>query len=123
MNHTDKTISRVLPSGKLGEALAYLDKYWSKLSRYVERGDLPIDNNRVENAIRPFALGRKAWLIADTPRGAQASAVLYSVVETAKAHQLEPYGYLRRVFQHLPAATTVEAVEALLPWSIGSQSV
>ncbi|MCK9988932.1 MAG: transposase, partial [Azoarcus sp.] len=58
----DKRINAVPPKSKLGEALAYLDKYWPKLIRYVERGDLPIDNNRAENAIRPFVIGRKNWL-------------------------------------------------------------
>lgn len=65
--------------------------YWSMLTRYTERGDLPIDNNRCENAIRPFVIGRRAWLFSDTPAGANASAVIYSLVETAKANGLEPY--------------------------------
>jgi transposase len=112
----DKTLDTVLPSGKLGEALNYLHKYWPKLIRYTERGDLPIDNNRAENAIRPFVVGRKNWLFSDTPQGANASAILYSVIETAKANGLEPYVYLRRVFSVLPAATSVAALEELLPW-------
>lgn len=112
----DKTLSTVLPSGKLGEALQYLHKYWPKLIRYLERGDLPIDNNRAENAIRPFVIGRKNWLFSDTPQGAQASAIIYSVIETAKANGLEPYNYLRHVFTELPGAQTLEQIEALLPW-------
>jgi transposase len=114
----DKTLSTVLPSGKLGEALQYLHKYWKKLIRYTERGDLPIDNNRAENAIRPFVIGRKNWLFSDTPQGAHASAIIYSVIETAKANGLESYRYLRQVFQDLPAATSVADIEALLPWNI-----
>jgi hypothetical protein len=114
----DKTLTTVPPSGKLGEALQYLNKYWPKLIRYTERGDLPIDNNRAENAIRPFVIGRKNWLFSDTPQGANASAIIYSVIETAKANGLEPYAYLRRVFTDLPAANTVEAIEALLPWRV-----
>ena len=114
----DKTLSTVLPSGKLGEALQYLHKYWKKLIRYTERGDLPIDNNRAENAIRPFVIGRKNWLFSDTPQGAHASAIIYSVIETAKANSLEPYAYLRRVFGALPAAASVVEIEALLPWNI-----
>jgi hypothetical protein len=114
----DKTLSTVLPSGKLGEALQYLHKYWPKLIRYTEGGDLPIDNNRAENAIRPFVVGRKNWLFSDTPQGAHASAIIYSVIETAKANDLEPYAYLRRVFSVLPAATSVADIEALLPWNI-----
>ena len=86
--------------------------------RYPERGDLPIDNNRCENAIRPFVLGRKAWLFSDTVAGAKASAVIYSLIETAKANGLEPYHWLRQVLRELPAAKTVEAIEALLPWNV-----
>jgi len=114
----DKTLSTVLPSGKLGEAQQYLHKYWNKLIRYTERGDLPIDNNRAENAIRPFVIGRKNWLFSDTPQGANASAIIYSVIETAKANGLEPYAYLRRVFSAFPAATAASDIEALLPWNI-----
>lgn len=106
-----------LPSGKLGEALAYLTKQWLKLIRYAEDGRLAIDTNLAENAIRPFALGRRNWLFADTVKGAKASAALYSLVETAKANGLEPYAYLRRLFERLPHAKCVEDFEALLPFS------
>lgn len=71
-----------------------------------------------ENAIRPFVVGRKAWLFSDTPAGAHASARLYSLVETAKAAGLDPFDYLKRVFTALPQATTLADVEALLPWNI-----
>ncbi len=108
----------VAPKTKLGEALAYLNKYWSRLVRYTERGDLPVDNNAVENSIRPFVVGRKGWLFSDTPAGAHASAVIYSLVETAKANGLEPYTWLKRVLTRLPAAESVEEVEALLPWNL-----
>ena len=91
---------------------------WRCLTRYSERGDLPIDNNRCENAIRPFVIGRKAWLFSDTPAGAHSSAVIYSRVQTAKINGLEPYAWLRRVIRELPAAKTVEDVEALLPWNL-----
>jgi transposase len=108
----------VIPKSALGTALAYMGNLWSKLVRYTERGDLPIDNNRCENAIRPFVVGRKAWLFSDTPAGAHASAVIYSLVQTAKANGLEPYTWLRRVLRDLPTAKSVEAVEALLPWNL-----
>ncbi len=110
--------SLVTPKSALGTAMAYMGNLWSRLTRYTERGDLPIDNNACENAIRPFVMGRKAWLFSDTPAGAHASAVIYSLVQTAKANGLEPYAWLRRVLRDLPAATTVEAVEALLPWNV-----
>lgn len=114
----EKTLPVVTPQSALGTALAYLQKYWSRLIRYTERGDLPIDNNRCENAIRPFVVGRKAWLFSDTPAGANASAVIYSLVQTVKANGLEPYAWLRRIMRDLPAAKTVEDVEALLPWNL-----
>ena len=108
----------VTPKSALGTALAYMGNLWPQLTRYTERGDLPIDNNRCENAIRPFVIGRKAWLFSDTPAGAHASAVIYSLVQTAKANGLELYTWLRRVLRDLPAAQSVEAVEALLPWNL-----
>ena len=88
-----------MPSGKLGEALGYLITQWPKLVRYVEDPRLAIDTNLAENAIRPFALGRRNWLFADTVKGAKASAALYSIVSTARANGLEPYAYLRRLFR------------------------
>jgi transposase len=113
-----KTLPLVTPKSALGTALAYMGNLWPQLTRYTERGDLPIDNNRCENAIRPFVIGRKAWLFSDTPAGAHASAVIYSLVQTAKANGVEPYAWLRRVLRELPAANSVEAVEALLPWNL-----
>jgi hypothetical protein len=107
----------VPPSTQLGKALHYLHQQWPRLVRFLDRGDLPLDNNPAENAIRPFVVGRKAWLFADTPAGAHASALLYSLVETAKANGLEPYLWLRHVLRRLPTATTVEHFEALLPWN------
>lgn len=109
---------QTLPSGKLGEALAYLLKQWPKLVRYIEDGHVAIDTNLAENAIRPFALGRRNWLFADTVKGAKASAALYGIVETAKANGLEPYAYLHRLFEKLPHANTVADFEALLPFAI-----
>jgi transposase len=109
-----------MPSGKLGEALGYLITQWPKLVRYVEDPRLAIDTNLAENAIRPFALGRRNWLFADTVKGAKASAALYSIVSTARANGLEPYAYLRRLFTELPKAKTVEDFEAMLPFNTAS---
>ena len=106
----------VPPNSALGKAMAYLAKFWPKLIRYVERGDTPIDNNRCENAIRPFVMGRKAWMFSATPAGARASALIYSLVETAKANGVEPYLWLSTVMRELPAARTAEDYEALMPW-------
>ena len=106
------------PSTLIGQALTYLDNQWAALVRVLDDGRLEVDNNFCENAIRPFVIGRKAWLFSDTPAGAEASARLYSLIETAKANGLEPYAYLRRVFTDLPAATTLAEIEALLPWAV-----
>ncbi len=114
----DQALITVTPKSALGKALAYMHRYWPKLIRYVEWGDTPIDNNRAENAIRPFVLGRKAWLFSDTPAGADASALIYSLVETAKANRLEPSAWLAHLLKNVPAANSVEAIEALLPWNL-----
>lgn len=113
-----QTRPRVPPKAPLGKALAYLENHIDGLSHFLDDPSLDIDNNRAENAIRPFVIGRKNWLFSDTPAGATASARLYSLIETAKANGLEPYAYLRHVFTHLPRANTVEDVEALLAWNI-----
>ena len=99
----------------LGKALYYAHTQWPSLIVYVERGDLSIDNNPVENVIRPFVVGRKNALFCDTVAGANATANLYSVIETAKANTIEPYRYLKRLFTELPKATCLEDIEALLP--------
>ena len=114
----DETRPKILPSSALGEALAYLDNHWAGLIRYCDDGRYAIDTNPVENAIRPFCLGRRNWLFADTVAGANSSANLYSLIQTAKTNGLEPYAYLRHVFTALPRAETVEDIEALLPWRI-----
>ena len=111
----DDALPRVAPQTLTGKALTYLDHQWPKLVRIFDDGRIPLDTNLVENAIRPFVVGRKNWLFADTARGAHASANLYSVIETAKANGLEPYAYLRLVFTALPRAETLVDFEALLP--------
>jgi hypothetical protein len=114
----DDNIQIVLPSHKLGQAIAYTHTLWARLVRYVEHGDLPIDNNPAENAIRPFVMGRKAWLFSDTQAGARASALIYSLVETAKGCGVEPYCWLVYVLKRLPLAQTADDYEKLLPWNI-----
>ena len=75
-------------------------------------------NNLCENAIRPFVVGRRNWLFADTVAGATASANLYSLIETCKANQVDPYAYLLSLFKILPLAKTADDYEALLPWNL-----
>ena len=108
-------LPQVPPSSATGKALHYLHNEWHKLIRYLDDGRLEIDNNAAENAIRPFVIGRKNWLFSDSVKGVNASANLYSLIETAKANGLEPYAYLRYLFTELPKAETVDAIEALLP--------
>lgn len=114
----DELLPGVAPKGALGKALAYTANQWEKLRRFLDYPDVPVDNNYCENQIRPFAVGRRAWLFADTQYGARASANLYSLVMSAKANGVEPYAYLRHVFECLPAARTVEDLEALLVWNV-----
>jgi transposase len=113
----DQSLSRSLPKGALGKALAYLEKNWRKLTIYTQDGRLSIDNYLAENAIRPFVLGRKNWLFSVSVDGAKASANLNGLIETTKANGLEPYEYLKKVFNELPLAESVEANEALFPWN------
>ena len=103
------------PKGLLGTAMNYALKQWDRLVVYVNDPHVGLDNNPAENAIRPFAVGRKNWLFAGSPAGAQASATLYSLVETAKANEIEPYRYLRFLFERLPYATTPEDYRKLTP--------
>lgn len=111
----DEKAGKVLPKSPLGEAIAYTLGLWPKLQTYLEDGNIPIDNNKIENAIRPFVIGRKNFLFSGSPRGAAASATLYTLVETAKANGLEPWAYLNYLFEKLPAAKTEQALLDLLP--------
>lgn len=106
------------PKSPLGKAVHYTLGQWPKLTVFLDDPNVPLDNNRCENAIRPFVIGRNAWLFCDTQAGATASARLYSLVETAKANRVEPHAYLLHLFTHLPTATTVDHFEALLPWNV-----
>ncbi|PPK71872.1 transposase [Methylobacter tundripaludum] len=108
----------VTPGSLLGKALHYLASQWPKLTRFVDNGAWPIDNNRCENAIRPFVVGRRNWLFCDTVAGARASANLYSLIETCKANGIDPYAYLVELFRKLPLAKNAEDFEALLPWNL-----
>jgi len=113
-----KKSTQTPPKGLLGKAVSYTLKQWDRLVGYIEDGRLAPDNNHAENAIRPFVVGRKNWLFAGTPEGAEASALLYSLIETARANRLEPYAYLRYIFEKLPTASTLKELESLLPWNI-----
>lgn len=118
----ERHLPLVPPQSALGKAMGYLHKQWDKLIVYTTDGRLSIDNNLTENAIRPFVVGRKNYLFCDSVAGANASANLYSLIETAKLNGIEPYAYLKRVFTTLPNAATVEDIEALLPLAAADQS-
>lgn len=110
---------KVPPKSKLGGALGYLADEWDGLVQFLKDGRVALSNNRVENFIRPFALGRKNWLFADTVAGAQASAALYSLVVSAKANGIRVDDYLTHLFTHLPRIlpdADVDSLDELLPW-------
>lgn len=112
----DKSANQVPPKTALGKAVAYALGQWEKLERYIEDGNLQIDNNRIERAVKPFVIGRKNWLFSNTATGARASAMLYSIIETAKANGLQPYDYLRQILQ--ATAENPEDIDCLLPWTM-----
>jgi len=109
---------QVLPKSLLGKAVNYTLGQWTRLLVYLDHPEMTPDNNLAENAIRPFVIGRKNWLFAGTPDGAKASADIYSLIETAKANNLEPYKYLRYLFERLPLAESEKDFKALLPMNL-----
>ena len=107
-----------MKGGLLHKAIQYCLNQWEYLVGYCQRGDLRISNALAENAIRPFAVGRKNWLFADTTHGAKASAAWYSLIETAKLHGLNPQAYLLHVLQNIARIDTLEQLEQLLVWNV-----
>jgi len=110
---------KALPKSALGQAVVYSLSQWNKLEAFMRDGRLEISNNRAERAIKPFVIGRKSWLFANTPSGARASAVIYSIVETAKQNKLNPFAYLCYLFERMPNidAKDPAAIDELLPFS------
>jgi transposase len=106
------------PNSALGKALGYCTRQWPKWVLFLDHSEVPIHNNFVERQIKQYALGRKLWMFCYDKVGAQASANLFSLVMTARANGLEPFEYLSELFEQLPTATTVEEIEALLPWNL-----
>jgi len=111
---------RVLPKSAFGQAIHYCHNQWDKLAAFLQDGRLELDNNRSERSIKPFVIGRKNWLFANTPRGAIASATIYSIVETAKENGLNPFSYLQYLFERLPNIDIQDqnTLDELLPWSV-----
>ena len=114
----EKKALQVPPSTLLGRAVKHALNQWHKLVRYLDEAFLTPDTNLVEQAIRPFAVGRRNWLFSGSPQGAYASATLFSLIESAKAYGLEPYWYLGQIFERLPFVSTEDDYRNLLPWNL-----
>jgi len=109
----------MLPKSAFGKAVTYCLNQWDKLQGYLLDGRLEIDNNRAERAIKPFVIGRKNWLFSNTPRGARISAILYSLVETAKENGLKPFEYITYLLEQVPNLNLDEpgVLDSLMPWA------
>ena len=116
-----ETAPKAPPGSKLGKAIAYMLEREEGFYAYLSDGRLPIDNNLLENEIRPFALGRKNWLFLGSPRGAEAACIYYSLIQTAKANQIDPGLYLTRMLKKLPLCKIEADFETLLPWNIKAE--
>lgn len=114
-----KQSTLMLPKSAFGKAVTYCLNQWDKLQGYLLDGRLEIDNNRAERAIKPFVIGRKNWLFSNTPRGARTSAILYSIVETAKENGLKPFNYITYLLERMPNLDLGEpgVLDSLMPWS------
>lgn len=121
--YLDEKSPSVLHSSKLGTAIEYTRKRWPYLLTYLQDGRYEIDNNRSERAIKPFVCGRKNWLFSNSVDGALASANLFSLIESAKLHDLDPVKYLTYVFKELPNCRVIADYEALLPYAVCNEKL
>ncbi len=111
----DDKAQKVRPTSDTGKAIAYTLGQWTKIIKYLECSELSPDNNAAERSIKPFVTGRKNWLFSGSPTGANASALLFSLIETAKANDLNPYGYLKWIFEETPLIKSDAQFEKFLP--------
>jgi transposase len=118
----DGKVDRVAPESLLGKAVHYALRQWEKMVRYLDCPYLTPDTNAAENSIRPFVLGRKNWLFSGSPNGAQSSCSMYSLIESAKQNGMNPYSYLRTVFEAAPRVKNTRNWETLLPWNISAEN-
>jgi transposase len=109
---------KVLESSKLGEAIKYTLGQWPILVHYLDHIELTPDNNAAERSIRPFVMGRKNWNVSGSPAGAKTSCQLYSLIETAKANKLNPYQYLKTIFEQAAEMSSSDDWGKLLPWKL-----
>lgn len=114
----DTYLTKTPMQSKIHDAIRYTLSNWEYLTNYLKDGRIEIDNNLIENAIRPFALGRKNWLFNGSPSGAKAGAIFYSLIETCKANQIEPYKYFSMMLQHIRQCKNDDNYHKLLPQSI-----
>ena len=114
----DKAAQQTNPKSTIGEAVSCTLRQWEKLITYTQHGQLCIDNNRAERAVKPFVIGRKNWLFSNTVSGARASAILYSIIETAKANALNPVKYVEHLLTEIPKRTEGDPLEDLMPWTV-----
>ena len=108
-----------LPKSAFGQAITYCLNQWDDLINFLLDGRLEIHNNRAERSIKAFVIGRKNFMFSNTPRGARGSAIIYSIIETAKENNLKPFNYLMHLFEQLPNVDTKDptVIDNLLPWS------
>lgn len=116
-----KNQAEVMPQSLIGKAISYAIGQWLYIYRYIDDGRAPIDNNLIERDIRPFTIGRKAWLFSNSVAGADASAVIYSLMLTCRACDVEPYAYLRHVLTELPKRQAGADVTDLLPFNFATR--
>ena len=109
----------MLKNSKTGEGITYLSNQWSTFRPFFEDGRIELTNNRAERVIKPFVMGRKNWLFCNTPSGAKASEVYYSLIETAKLNGLDPYRYLLHVLMTALGRDLKDpsSLTALMPWN------
>jgi len=111
----DHHLTKTSEQGKIGKAIRYCLNHWVELNNYLKDGRIEIDNNLIENAIRPFALSRKNWLFMGSPAGAKAGAIFYSLIETCKANNIEPYKYFCAMLNRIRECVTEDDYCKLLP--------
>ena len=111
------------PTSILGKAICYPLNQWAKLIAYLEDGRIRIDNNDCERAIKPFVIGRKNWLFSKSHKGAEASSIIYSIIEICKANDVNTYDYLRYLFENIHKAKNEEELRAILPYNIDASDL
>jgi hypothetical protein len=109
-----KLKTRYLPQSAMGQAISYALNQWATLEKYLDHGEVEVDNNLVENSIRPTAIGKKNWLFMGSAEAGERNAVDYTLVENCRMHGIEPYTYLKDVLERLPT-TTNQTIEELTP--------